>query len=67
MEYPEESGHKGIAACSYALVKIVNSSVDRCVKACCHKPRMGLSVGTLAATCSKLLEDVGVGCISELK
>ena len=66
MEYPEGSGHGGVAACSCALVKIVNSSGDRCVKACCHKPRIGLSVGTLVSSCSKWLEEVGVGCISEL-
>ena len=66
MEYPEESGHGGVAACSRALVKIVNSFGDRCVKACCHKPGIGLTVGTLVSSCSKWLEEVGVGCISEL-
>ena len=47
------SGQGGVAACSFALVKIVKSSGDRCVKACRHKSRTGLSVGTLVSNCSE--------------
>ena len=64
MEYPEGSGYGGVAGCSCALVKFVNSSGDRCViKAGYHKSRIELSVGTLMSNRSKRLEEVGVGCI----
>ena len=49
------------------MVKIVKSSGDKFIKACCHRSRIGLSVGTLASSCSKWLEEVGVGCIGEFK
>jgi hypothetical protein len=65
VEYPEGPRHGGVAACSCVLVKILNSSGDMCVKACCHKSRIGLSVGTLVSRCSKLLIQVSVGCFGE--
>jgi hypothetical protein len=42
-----------VADCSCVLVKIVKSSGDRCVKACCHRSRIGLSVGTIVSSCSE--------------
>jgi hypothetical protein len=34
---------------------------DRLSRACCHKSRIWLSVGALVSSCSKELEEVGVG------
>ncbi len=61
------SEHGGVSACSCALVKIVKSSGDRFTKACCHRSRIGLSVGTLVSSCSEWLEEVDVGCFGEFR
>ena len=52
-KWPDGSIQGGVADCSCALVKIVKSSRDRCLNACRHKYRIGLSVGTLVFSCSE--------------
>jgi len=55
-----------VAACSCDLMKIVKYSENRCIKAFCHKSRIGLSVGNLVSSCSKCLIEVGVRYFGEI-
>ena len=67
LEKPEGSGHGGVAACSCALVNVVKSSGDRWSRACCHKSRMGLSVGSEVSGCNKWSIWVGVFWFGEVE
>jgi hypothetical protein len=42
-EYPEGSGHGGVAACAWAWANVVKASGDRVEKARCQSLRIGLS------------------------
>jgi hypothetical protein len=57
-ENPEGSGHGGVSACSWALVKVAKASGVSVTKACCQRARMGLSVGVFVSGCSKWLPEV---------
>ena len=57
------SGHGGVPSCSWAFVKVANASGDRVGRACCHRSRIGLSVGVLVPRCNMCLEEVGMGCV----
>ncbi len=62
-ENPEGSGHGGVSACSWALVKVVKASGASATKACCHRAMMGMFVGVFVSGCSKWLPEVEGGCI----
>ena len=44
-------------------MEVVNALGDRVRRACCHKSKIGLSVGALVSSCNMWLEEVGMCCV----